>query len=42
MSAEIDQILHGEDITISLNRYTEGELGILQSENHKMTIRLRE
>ena len=41
LSADIDRILHGED-HISLNDYAEGELGILQSEVHKMTIRLRE
>ena len=41
LSAHIDRILHGED-HVSLNDYAEGELGILQSEVHKMTIRLRE
>ena len=41
LSADIDRILHGED-HVSLNDYAEGELGILQSEVHKMTIRLRE
>lgn len=41
LSADIDRILHGED-HVSLNEYAEGELGILQSEVHKMTIRLRE
>lgn len=41
LSAGIDRILHGED-HVSLNDYAEGELGILQSEIHKMTIRLRE
>ena len=41
LSADIDRILHGED-HISLDDYAEGELGILQSEVHKMTIRLRE
>ncbi len=41
LSAEIDRILHGEEY-VSLNDYAEGELGILQSEVHKMTIRLRE
>lgn len=42
LSADIDRILHGDDENISLNRYAEGELGILQSEIHKMTVRLRE
>lgn len=42
LSSDINRILHGEDISVSLNRYTEGELGILQSEIHKMTNRLRE
>ena len=41
LSDDIDRILHGED-HVSLNEYAEGELGILQSEVHKMTIRLRE
>ncbi len=41
LSADIDRILHGED-HVSLDDYAEGELGILQSEVHKMTIRLRE
>lgn len=41
LSSDIDRILHGED-HVSLNGYAEGELGILQSEIHKMTIRLRE
>ncbi len=42
LSADIDRILHGNDDNISLNRYSEGELGVLQSELHKMTVRLRE
>ncbi len=42
LSADIDRILHGDDDNISLNRYSEGELGVLQSEVHKMTVRLRE
>lgn len=42
LSEEINRILHGEDASISLNQYSEGELGILQSEIHKMTNRLRE
>lgn len=37
----IDKILHG-DHDILFDRYTEGELGILQSEIAKMTVRLRE
>ena len=35
-------ILHGDDIKISLEKYQEGELGILQNEIYKMTNRLRE
>ncbi len=42
LSADIDRLLHGDDENISLNRYAEGELGVLQSEIHKMTVRLRE
>ena len=42
LSADIDRILHGNDIRINLNRYQEGELSVLQSEIHKMTLRLRE
>lgn len=41
LSADLDRVLHGEDAA-DLNRYAEGELAILQSEIHKMTIRLRE
>ena len=41
LSADIDRILHGDD-HVSLDDYAEGELGILQSEVHKMTICLRE
>lgn len=41
ISEDIDKILHGND-RIFLNSYTEGDLGILQSEISKMTIRLRE
>ena len=40
-AADINKILHGSS-QISLNRYAEGELGILQSEIYKMTVRLRE
>lgn len=42
LSADIDRILHGEDIAVSLDEYREGELSVLQSEIHKMTNRLRE
>lgn len=42
LSADIDRILHGDDMAVSLNKYHEGELGVLQSEIHKMTGRLRE
>lgn len=42
LSSEIDEILHGDGISISLDEYAEGELGILQSEIHKMTTRLQE
>lgn len=38
---DIDHILHGDKYT-GFDEYTEGELGILQSEISKMTIRLRE
>lgn len=41
LSAQIDAVLHGED-KISFQDYNEGELSILQSELHKMTVRLRE
>ena len=41
LSESIDKILHGDN-HISFDTYTEGELGILQSELSKMTIRLRE
>ena len=37
----VDRILHGEE-GISFDQYAEGELGILQSELSKMTVRLRE
>lgn len=42
LSADIDRILHGDDVKVSLNKHHEGELGVLQSEIHKMTSRLRE
>ncbi len=41
LSNDIDRILHGEN-HVSLEKYSEGELGILRSEIHKMTVRLRE
>ena len=42
LASDINRILHGDDIGISLEQYSEGELGVLQSEIHKMTNRLRE
>lgn len=41
LAYDINQILHS-DCHISLEKYAEGELGILQSEIYKMTVRLRE
>ncbi len=41
LSNDIDKILHGDN-HITLDNYNEGELAILQSEIHKMTVRLRE
>ena len=41
LSAELDRILHGNE-NIDLERYSEGELSILQSEIYKMTVTLRE
>ncbi|HOH88346.1 histidine kinase dimerization/phospho-acceptor domain-containing protein, partial [Ruminococcus sp.] len=41
LSADIDRILHGEE-NISIEDYSEGDIGVLQSEVYKMTIRLRE
>ena len=38
---DIDRILYSDDI-ISFDEYQEGELSVLSSEIHKMTIRLRE
>lgn len=38
---EIDRILRGADV-LSLDRFQEGELGILASEIRKLTVRLRE
>lgn len=42
LSSDIDRLLHGDDHSIALDGYAEGELGILQSEIYKMTVRLRE
>lgn len=42
LASDINRILHGDDIGISLEQYSEGELGVLQSEIHKMTNCLRE
>lgn len=41
LATDINKLLHGDN-TISLENYSEGELGILHSEIYKMTIRLRE
>ena len=41
LSKNLNKVLHG-DSHISFEQYTEGELGILQSELYKMTVRLRE
>ena len=41
LSTDIDRILHGEE-NISIENYSEGDIGVLQSEVYKMTIRLRE
>lgn len=41
LSESINKILHGDN-SISFDDYSEGELGILQSELGKMTVRLRE
>ncbi len=41
LAADIDRLLHGEE-QLELETYAEGELAVLQSEIHKMTIRLRE
>ncbi len=41
LSAELDRILHDENSDI-IHECAEGELAILQSELHKMTVRLRE
>ncbi len=41
LTSHIDRILH-ENENICLDDYNEGELALLQSEIHKMTVRLRE
>lgn len=41
LSAELDRILHGNE-DIDLERFSEGELSILQSEIYKMTVTLKE
>ncbi len=41
LAMDIDRLLHGEEPDIPPDRYNEGELGILQSEIHKMTARLK-
>ena len=41
LAGDINKLLHGDN-AISLENYSEGELGILHSEIYKMTIRLRE
>lgn len=41
LCGEIDKILHGADKFV-FDEFQEGELGILSSEIHKMTVRLRE
>ena len=41
LASAVNDLLHGDN-TISLEEYSEGELGILHSEIYKMTIRLRE
>lgn len=41
LAADVNQILHG-DRQVAIEKYSEGELGILQSEVYKMTVRLRE
>ena len=42
LSTDVDRILHGNDMKFRLDKYHEGELAVLQSEIHKMTMRLRE
>ena len=42
LSADVDCNLHGNDRELSFDKYQEGELAVLQSEIHKMPMRLRE
>lgn len=41
LATDVNKLLHGDN-SISLESYSEGELGILHSEIYKMTVRLRE
>lgn len=41
LAADVDRILHGQKV-VNLEEYAEGELSILQTEIHKMTVRLGE
>ena len=41
LATDVNKLLHGDN-SISLENYSEGELGILHSEIYKMTVRLRE
>ena len=41
LAGDVNKMLHGDN-SITLENYSEGELGILHSEIYKMTIRLRE
>ncbi len=41
LAGDVNKLLHG-DSSITLENYSEGELGILHSEIYKMTVRLRE
>lgn len=41
LSSDINRILHGDDM-LSLDKFEEGELAILESEVQKMVVRLRE
>lgn len=41
LSCDIDRLLHGDN-RISLKKYSEGELAVLQTEINKMTLRLAE
>lgn len=41
LANDVDHILHG-DTKIDIDKYSEGELAVLQSEIYKMTVRLRE